>query len=36
VLAANGEPVRLRSDKGQTLTVRVLNRDEERLLERRG
>ena len=36
VLAAIGEPVRLRSDKGQTLTVRVLNRDEERLLERRG
>ena len=36
VLAANGEYVRLRSDKGQTLTVRLLNRDEERLLERRG
>ena len=36
VLAANGEYVRLRSDKGQTLTVRLLNRDEERLLGRRG
>jgi hypothetical protein len=36
VLAANGDYVRLRSDKGQTLTVRVLSRDEERLLERRG
>lgn len=36
VLAANGDYVRLRSDHGQTLTVRVLGRDEERLLERRG
>jgi hypothetical protein len=36
VLAANGDYVRLRSDKGQTLTVRLLSRDEERLLERRG
>lgn len=36
VLAANGDYVRLKSDKGQILTVRQLNRDEERLLERRG
>lgn len=35
VLAANGDYVRLKSDKGQILTVRQLNRDEERLLERR-
>jgi hypothetical protein len=36
VLAANGEAVRIESDKGQILTVRLLSRDEERLLERRG
>jgi hypothetical protein len=36
VLAANGDYVRLKSDHGQILTVRVLGRDEERLLERRG
>jgi hypothetical protein len=36
VLAANGDYVRLESDKGQILTVRVLSRDEERLLENRG
>ena len=35
VLAANGDYVCLKSDKGQILTVRQLNRDEERLLERR-
>lgn len=36
VLAAKGESVRIKSDKGQILTVRLLGRDEERLLERRG
>jgi hypothetical protein len=36
VVAAAGEYVKVRSDKGQTLTVRLLGPDETRLLERRG
>jgi hypothetical protein len=36
VVAAAGEYVRVRSDHGQTLTVRLLGPDEARLLERRG
>jgi hypothetical protein len=36
VLAANGKYVRLKSDHGQILTVRMLSPDEEGLLERRG
>lgn len=36
VLAANGEWVRLQSDRGQILSVRLLSEDEEALIERGG
>ena len=36
VLAANGEWVRLRSTRGQTLNVRLLSEEEEDLVERGG
>lgn len=36
VVAANGEYVRVRSDHGQTLTVRLVGPNETALLERRG